>query len=273
MKYQTAVFDLDGTLTNSRKEITPVTKEALMRYQQAGGTVVLASGRPTFGVVPLARILEMEKYGGYILSFNGGMILDCRTGKPIYQVSLGEEIPAKVGAFARAHRAAVLTYENEFLITETPEDLYVQKESAINKMAVKKVKSFGDYVTFPVTKCLMTAEGNRCARLEEILKGEVGDSLSIYRSEPYFLEIMPQGIDKANSLQRLLKHLGRTRETMAAFGDGFNDKGMIAFAGLGVAMQNAQPVVKAAADFVTLSNDEDGVAYVIHKFLNEEDMV
>ncbi|MDO5422162.1 MAG: Cof-type HAD-IIB family hydrolase [Eubacteriales bacterium] len=270
MDYQVAVFDLDGTLTNSRKEITEVTREALIRYQQAGGIVVLASGRPTNGVLPLAKILEMEKYGGYVLAFNGGMIINCRTGETVSQVVLPEGVPAYMGTFAREHRAAILTYEGDHLVSETPEDLYVQKESAINHMPVKQVKSFAEYVTFPVTKCLMTADAHRCAGLEEILKEEVGESLSIFRSEPYFLEIMPQGIDKAASLKKLLRHLGLPRETMAAFGDGYNDKSMIAFAGLGVAMQNAQPVVKAAADYVTLSNDEDGVAYVIHKFLEEE---
>ena len=75
MKYQILVLDLDGTLTNSRKEITPPTLKALIEIQEAGKKVVLASGRPTYGVVPLARQLHLERYGSYILSFNGARLI------------------------------------------------------------------------------------------------------------------------------------------------------------------------------------------------------
>ena len=83
--------------------------------------------------------------------------------------------------------------------------------------------------------------------------------LNIYRSEPFFLEIMPQNIDKAHSLQKLLNSIGLTADSMICCGDGFNDLSMIEYAGLGVAMENAQPVVKESADFITKSNDEDGI--------------
>ena len=79
MDYQILVLDLDGTLTNSKKEITQPTLEALIEIQEAGKKVVLASGRPTQGVMPLAEQLHLEDYGSYILSFNGGRITDCRT--------------------------------------------------------------------------------------------------------------------------------------------------------------------------------------------------
>mgnify|MGYP002799777881 FL=1 len=79
MDYQILALDLDGTLTNSKKEITPQTKEALIRIQENGIKVVLASGRPTTGVLPLAKELQLERFGSYILSFNGGRITDCRS--------------------------------------------------------------------------------------------------------------------------------------------------------------------------------------------------
>ena len=84
MDYQILVLDLDGTLTNSKKEITQPTLEALIEIQEAGKKVVLASGRPTQGVMPLAEQLHLEDYGSYILSFNGGRITDCRTKQAIY---------------------------------------------------------------------------------------------------------------------------------------------------------------------------------------------
>ena len=88
------------------------------------------------------------------------------------------------------------------------------------------------------------------------LKEEYHSLLNIYRSEPYFLEIMPQNIDKAHSLQKLLSSIGLTADEMICCGDGYNDLSMIEYAGLGVAMENAQPVIKEAANFVTRSNDE-----------------
>ncbi len=91
--------------------------------------------------------------------------------------------------------------------------------------------------------------------------------LSIYRSEPFFVEIMPRGVDKAASLGVLLDMLGMKREDMVCCGDGFNDISMIKYAGTGVAMGNAIDEVKAAADFVTLSNDEDGLVPVIDKYI------
>ena len=84
MDYQILVLDLDGTLTNSKKEITQPTLEALIEIQEAGKKVVLASGRPTQGVMPLAEQLHLEDYGSYILSFNGGRITDCRTKQAIF---------------------------------------------------------------------------------------------------------------------------------------------------------------------------------------------
>lgn len=95
--------------------------------------------------------------------------------------------------------------------------------------------------------------------------------ISVYRSEPYFLELVPLGIDKARSLAVLLERLGLTREEMVAMGDGYNDLSMIRFAGMGVAMANAQEPVRKAADYITLSNDEDGVAVAVEKlfFSNE----
>ena len=88
MDYQILALDLDGTLTNSKKEISAPTLEALINLQKRGKKVVLASGRPTQGILPLADQLHLAEYGGYILSFNGGRIIDCRTGQAIYSKPL-----------------------------------------------------------------------------------------------------------------------------------------------------------------------------------------
>ena len=176
-----------------------------------------------------------------------------------------------MGEKAKEHDVGILTYEGDNIVTETPENIYAQKESFINKMPIQKIEDFSSYVNFPVTKCLMVADGDYLARVEEQLKMELGSRYSILRSEPYFLEIMPEGIDKAQSLERLLAHVGIERKEMAAFGDGFNDRSMLVYAGLGVAMGNAQEPVKEAADYIAPTNDEDGVAWVIEHMIMQEE--
>lgn len=98
-------------------------------------------------------------------------------------------------------------------------------------------------------------------------KEALGKELNVFRSDPFFLEILPAGIDKAYGLQKLIDVLGIKREEVIACGDGYNDITMVKFAGLGVAMGNAVEQTKAAADYITLSNDDDGVAAVVEKFI------
>ena len=184
----------------------------------------------------------------------------------IFEKSLPESRIHEVIDLAKRYKVNLLTYENESIITETPGDVYVQKEAAINKMAVKYVVHLLEYIYFPPVKFLMLADGERLAAVEPLVREELGEEFNVYRSEPYFLEIMPRNIDKAYSLEKLLRHLRMTREEMVCCGDGYNDVSMIRFAGLGVAMANANEAVKREADYITAGNDEDGIAHVIEKF-------
>ena len=102
------------------------------------------------------------------------------------------------------------------------------------------------------------------------MRAQFKGEFDCFRSEPYFLEVVPMGVEKAASLEILLKKLGIDREELMACGDGFNDLPMLRYAGLGVAMANAQSAVKQAADRVTLSNDEDGVAAAVKQYILSE---
>ena len=242
MKYKLIVLDLDGTLTNSKKEITPRNRETLIRIQEQGIRLVLASGRPTYGIVPLANELRMNEFGGFILSYNGGEIINWETKEMVYENVLPNEVVPMLYECARTHQLSILTYDGADIITENSQDPYVQKEAFLNKMAVRE------------TKLSLRLQGH----------------INVFRSEPYFLELVPQGIDKALSLAVLLKEIGVAREEVIAMGDGYNDLSMIKFAGLGIAMGNAQEPVKKAANYITLSNEEDGVAEAIDKFYSQQ---
>lgn len=267
MQYKLLVLDLDGTLTNSKKIITPKTLKALFKAQEAGVKIVLASGRPTYGIEPIAKQLQLKKYGGYILSYNGGQIIDYKTGETLFQqVVPADEIP-HLYEFSKKHGMAIMSYDGNDIVTENPDDEYVIIEANINNMPVRGVESFLATIQHPVTKCLIVGEPTRLAEVEKAAKLEFGETINLFTSAPYFLECVPPGIDKALSIDRLIKRLNMTKENVVACGDGYNDLSMIQFAGLGVAMGNAQSGVIDAADFITLSNDEDGVAYVINNYI------
>lgn len=269
MNYQLIVLDLDGTLTNAKKEISSRNKETLIRAQQKGIQLVLASGRPTYGIVPLANDLRINEFGGFILSYNGGEIINWETEELIYDNVLPNDIIPTLYECARTHRLSILTYDGAEIVTENSQDPYVQKEAFLNKMAIRETNDFLTDITLPVAKCLIVGDPKELIQVESELCIRLQGRINVFRSEPYFLELVPTGIDKALSLAVLLNEIGITREETIAIGDGFNDLSMIKFAGMGIAMGNAQEPVKKAADYITLTNDEDGVAVAIEKLLPE----
>lgn len=261
------VLDIDGTLTNSQKEITSETKAGILRIMERGHKVILASGRPTPGMRRYAEELELEKYGGYLLSFNGGRIVECRSGEIVYQKLLPSNVISGLYKFALKNNLGIVTYLGDYIIVGTRMDEYIELESRINAMPCRKVDNFAQYREYSLNKCLMTAPPQKAQEYEKQLVEMYGDVLSIYRSEPFFIEIMPKNVDKATSLDRMLETVGLTRENTICCGDGFNDMTMIKYAGIGVAMANAQEEVKRSADFITDSNDEDGIVKVIDTFI------
>lgn len=263
--YRLLVLDLDGTLTNSKKEISPRNLRTLLRLQQSGVRLVLASGRPTYGIAPLAEQLQMKTYNGYILSYNGGEIIDWSTGELLYRDLLPDDVLPVLYQTATDNGQTILTYDNEFILTENPDDPYVRKEAFLNKMQVRRTDNFLQDAPLPLPKCLIVGEPEQLMQTEAELSLRLQRQISVYRSEPYFLELVPLGIDKARSLAALADILCITREEIVAMGDGYNDLSMIKYAGLGVAMGNAQVPVKAAADYIAPSNDEDGVAVAVER--------
>ncbi|MBQ3928877.1 MAG: HAD family phosphatase [Clostridia bacterium] len=264
MSYKIIALDLDGTLTNSQKVITPQTHKTLMNFQKNGGKVILASGRPTMGITPHAKSLCLKEYGGYILAYNGGCVIDCKTDQIIFQNKFPLEYIPEIYGIIKDYPVGINTYEGDKIIVGNHLNQYTELEARINSMSIKLVENFTDYVNFDINKCLLQGDPSDILTLEKILSEKYSGKLSIFRSEPFFLEIVPQGIDKARSIDRLLKTIGIRTEECIACGDGFNDISMIEYAGLGVAMSNAAEPVKKAADCITRSNDEDGIAYILN---------
>lgn len=259
-------LDLDGTLTNDEKKVTPDTKKALIDMQKAGHIVALASGRPTPGILPVAKDVELEKFGGYIMAFNGGKIINAKTNEVVFEQVLDRKYIGPLLEYAKENDTGLITYDDSRIIVGTRMDKYIEMERFINKIPVYET-DINQYVTYNPNKLLMTAEPEIAGKHELILADKYKNQLSISRSADYFIEIMPKGIDKATSIEVLINKLKISRDNTIACGDGYNDVSMVRYAGVGVAMENAVAAVKNVADYITASNNEDGIAKVIEKFV------
>ncbi len=269
MAYRIIALDIDGTLTNDDKIITPKTKRALMLAQEKGRKIILASGRHPYGVLPCAKELQLEKYGGYLLCFNGGVI--ARPLKDSFEILYSRELPNRyipmVCEILRDSSITINTYTEDAIIADNKVNAYTKVEGEIIGLPFKQIDNFKDYIDFPVNKLLLAGEPEEIDVYREKLKKYLDGQVDIYKSAPYFLEVVPLGVSKGASLDPLLKSIGMTNENLIACGDSYNDITMIGYAGLGVAMGNSPDDIKRLADYITLSNNADGIANVVERFM------
>ncbi|MDR0574272.1 MAG: Cof-type HAD-IIB family hydrolase [Tannerella sp.] len=271
MKYELIVLDVDGTLLNNDRIITARMRAALIKVQQMGIRLVLASGRPTCGVLPLAQELDMDKYDGFILSYNGGQIMNVQTREILFEKRVDMKMIPYLERKANKDNFAIFTYYGDTIYANDISNEHIIQEAELNSMRLKEPDNFSEAITFFPYKCMIVSDDeDALIGLENHWKKRLAGELDVFRSEKYFLEVVPSFIDKANTLSVLLGKLGVDPQNMVVIGDGVCDVTMIQLAGLGIAMGNAQESVKACADYVTLSNEEDGVAVAIEKVVISE---
>lgn len=271
MKYKLLVLDVDGTLLNDEREISKRTLAALLKVQQMGVRIVLASGRPTYGLMPLAKTLELGNYGGFVLSYNGCQIIKAQNGEILFERRINPEMLPYLEKKARKNGFAIFTYHDDTLITDSPDNEYIKNEALLNNLKIIREDEFSTAIDFAPCKCMLVSDKEKALiGLEQHWEKRLAGTLDAFRSEPYFLEVVPCGVNKANTLGALLEHLGVTREEVIAVGDGVCDVTMLQLAGMGVAMGHSQDTVKVCADYVTASNEEDGVALAVEKLILAE---
>lgn len=271
MKYKLLVLDVDGTLLNDEREISKRTLAALLKVQQMGVRIVLASGRPTYGLMPLAKTLELGNYGGFVLSYNGCQIIKAQNGEILFERRINLEMLPYLEKKARKNGFAIFTYHDDTLITDSPDNEYIKNEALLNNLKIIREDEFSTAIDFAPCKCMLVSDKEKALiGLEQHWEKRLAGTLDAFRSEPYFLEVVPCGVNKANTLGALLEHLGVTREEVIAVGDGVCDVTMLQLAGMGVAMGHSQDSVKVCADYVTASNEEDGVALAVEKLILAE---
>ncbi|MBY0425558.1 MAG: Cof-type HAD-IIB family hydrolase [Cytophagales bacterium] len=265
MKYKMLVLDLDDTLLNDSHEISLRNRQKLLEAQESGTRVVLASGRPTAAMVRFANELELKKFGSHILSYNGAVILDMATEETLFEQSLTKDEIHVLFDHAEEFKLHILTYLDGDIITQT-RSKYIDIEEQITGMPLKTVPDFKASVYKSAIKCLLLEEPDYLQKVHLPLAKRL-PHLSITTSKPFFLEVTQRGIDKAASLERLGKLLGIGREEIIAVGNAGNDLSMVEYAGLGVWVDNVAPELRHIADVIVASNNDDGVAEVVDRYI------
>ena len=260
------VSDIDGTLVvNDGVTVLDSTIKQFHRLRDSGHTIVLASGRPDFGLRHIADPLGFYAKGGYIISFNGCRITEVKTGELVYCAYLDEDIPKRVQEYALENGLGVVTYGADVIIRGCDENEFMTLERRVcscNSVLCRDFSTLGR-----VHKVIMSCDADRAFHLEPEVAAIFGERATVYRSDPHFIEVVPKGVNKAVAIKQLNQILDISREDTVCFGDSYNDIEMIEYAGMGIAMGNACQQLKDVADYVTKFNTDHGISYAIDNIL------
>jgi Cof subfamily protein (haloacid dehalogenase superfamily) len=263
--YKMLVLDLDDTLLRDDYSISNRNKELLAKAQKKGVKVVLASGRPTPAMLQYAEALQLAHYDSYMISFNGAVVTSMKTNEVLFEKSLTRDEIHSLHDFSIENNVHIITYSDKGVVSETHSE-YIDVELKLTGIPHHKVPSFKSEVTSSAVKCILLENPDYLKKVEKKLKAERTD-LSVSRSKPFFLEVMPQGIDKAASIDFLAKKLGIKQSEVIAVGNAGNDLTMVQYAGLGIWVDNVSDELRHHADYVVASNENDGVAEVVERFI------
>lgn len=274
MAIKLIAIDIDGTLLDSQKQLSSKNKEAIQAARNQGVKIVLCTGRPLRSMAYLIQELNLNGEEDLAVTYNGALIqytqsghaltenhLDQGDALSIYNLLSEMNLPTNFISYDYIYEPAYpegrpSIYQIEKKIERRPEDLIFKAVRAENLP-----KDF---------KPIKVVSSRPAAELDEMISKipqSFYDQFTIFKSQPTILEFMPKGINKGFGMMTIGKHLGLNSDEMMGIGDQENDLSLITEAGIGVAMDNAIPSVKQAANYVTKSNDEDGVAHAINHFI------
>lgn len=265
MKYKLMAVDIDGTLLDSKGNITEGNKKAIALGVENGLIFTISTGRPIQGVQPLIDRLNLDLP---FITYNGAMVVMGKSREILYEQKLSIEDAERIIGLGEDYGTTIIVWSNNRLYVNRMNERG-RKYGELSKTEPVLMENPGEIVKSGVTKILWYDEVETIEKFEREVGAHLGESVNFHTSQPFFLEFVDRNASKAIAMEKLGQHFGIAREEMIAVGDGFNDLSMIEYAGLGVAMANAKDAIKERADFVTLSNDEDGVGHVIYKFVLE----
>jgi len=263
MKYKLIAVDMDGTLLDSSNHISQKTIEAIHQSLQMGVLFTISTGRSIQGIEKYNHLLSLDFP---VIAYNGSMIVSLRSREILYEKSLTASSVLEIIELGQKFETTMCIWSRQ--------QLYVFEVNAEVKDYIKLsdvepiiIADKNALALQGVTKILWYDNAKKIRMLEEEVREKLSDDATCCTSKPTFLEFFNSAASKANALKFLGGLYDISPEEMIAIGDGLNDLPMLQYADLGIAMANAQQDVKNRADFVTLSNDEDGIAFAIEKFV------
>lgn len=283
--YKLVAIDIDGTLLNSKGEMTDRTKQVLRKASEQGIYIVLTSGRLTDTVEKFCNEIGADKY---LIAENGASIINLQTKELEFSKYISKDVVNKVLDICDENNIYYMVYTNKELIVKNIKHMamFFYKQNYNPNARIKTIVSGRDYinsVTDNFTKLMICDEdraiyNNIVAKLSKIPEIDVlpvphisNKQLELDGKETVleysYADISAKGTNKWTAIKELMTKLGISENEVIAIGDNINDIKMIENAGLGVAMKNGSPHVRALADVVAPSNNEDGVAYIVEKYV------
>jgi Cof subfamily protein (haloacid dehalogenase superfamily) len=260
--------DVDGTLLDEAEEVTPRTKAAVLAAIDAGTQFVLATGRPPRWIAP---VVEALGFAPMAVCANGAVVYDAATDRILSARTLSVDLLAELAEVAtrvipgaglaveRVGRSAHDAATPQFLSSPGYEHAWLNPDNTEVSLA--------DVLSAPAVKLLIRKAGARSSDMADALAPHIGIEGDLtYSTNNGLIEVVPLGVSKATGIEEVAGPLGITADDVVAFGDMPNDIPMLSWAGLGVAMGNAHPEAKAAANEVTTSNADDGLARVLERW-------
>lgn len=270
-EFKLLALDLDGTLFNTQKEVSPANKAALKAAQEKGVKVVITTGRPLKAIEHLLEDLDLISEDNYLITFNGGLvqrttgeILDkaAMTRKDIETIQTEmEKLALPVDVLSDGTVYSISNQDNH--------SLYQLANPMLTFREIDGLKHLPDVV---YNKAVVVYNTDFLDQQITKIPQYMYEEFEVFKSRDIILEFMPKGVHKAVGLNLLIKHLGIDQSEVMAIGDEENDLTMLKWAGFGVAMANGVAIAKETADAVTeKTNDESGVAEAVERYILSED--
>ena len=264
MKYKLIAADMDGTLLNDESVMTERTKSAVKSAVKAGVLFVTATGRPMCASEEINALFDIDLP---FITFNGATVIMGKSKKILFSSSLDDGYVGQIYGFGLKYNVPVIVWSGETLWASR-EGKDVRDYQKISDAQVNIIGDIKDIKN--VSKMLWIDEPEKITLHQREMNGYFSGRVNCHPSRPEFLEFVSAETSKGAALKEIGKLYGIDRSEMIAVGDGYNDLSMLEYAGLGAAMQNAPADVKSVCQYVTLSNNDDGAAEVIEKFIQQE---
>jgi hypothetical protein len=265
--YKAVFLDMDGTLLKSDHSISEATKEKIRQLIAKGIPVILVSARPLNAILPTFRAIGIPDHYP-LVSLNGSYIVE--QGQPVLDVRIDLDMTTAVSEKVRPFKATIAYYVQREWFSEV-KDKWTDYEQRIMDIPIEAaplpelVSGWARRGVAP-NKMMVMSEAANIQQIQQHLRSVYNGRLNIYPSKPTYLEVMDPRGSKSNAVRWLIQRMNIDRSEVIAMGDNFNDREMIEFAGMGVAMGNAPDEIKSAADYVTDTNNNDGVRLALEKF-------